>query len=315
MHNSDDAHLAFPSNFDDLIKAIQDAKKKHGPKLMYRGQKNVEWEINSSFSRGFQKHKDTWEFIRNPITRNEEKAYFIAIQSFMNYFSSIKPTEELNEKVRGKGCPYFEYARTHQQNFRKAKIQGIQELNLPGTPLIDFTFDELIGLFFANFDINYDTPGLQPELKAPRNSDAALYVVDYQAFDMYDSFLKIFLRYKLADIENRAFREPCIIHPSSQIDDRNDMKPKRQQAFYVVHIDSRFSIDEFLCMREGILRKQLYTKIIVPKALFEECREFLYNRNYTLDYLFPSEIQYRAERIRRIFEQKMEAFSKNLLKK
>jgi hypothetical protein len=72
--------------------------------------------------------------------------------------------------------------------------------------------------------------------------------------------------------------------------------------FYVVHIDSRYSIDEFLSIREGILRKKLYTKIIVPKALFEECREFLYNRNYTLDYLFPSEIQYRAERIRRIFE-------------
>jgi hypothetical protein len=152
-------------------------------------------------------------------------------------------------------------------------------------------------------------------LKALRNTDAALYVVDYQSFDMYDSFLKIFLRYKLADIENRAFREPCVIHPLSQIDDRNDMKPKRQKAFYVVHIDSRYSIDEFLSIREGILRKKLYTKIIVPKALFEECREFLYNRNYTLDYLFPSEIQYRAERIRRIFEQKMEAFSKNLLKK
>lgn len=53
MQNSGDTHLVFPSSLDDLIKAIQDAKKKHGPKLMYRGQKNVEWEINSSFSRGF----------------------------------------------------------------------------------------------------------------------------------------------------------------------------------------------------------------------------------------------------------------------
>lgn len=305
MNNPIDPHIVTPTNLEELITAIQNAKKEHGPKLMYRGQKNATWEINSSFTRGFDKHKDTWDLIRNPLTRNEEKAYFIAIQSFMNYFASIKPAEELNEKVRGKGCPYFEYARNHQQNFRKAKIHGIQEMNLPGTPIVDFTYDELIGLFFANFDINYDTPGFQPEFKDPRNTDAALYVVNYQAFDIYDSFLKIFLTYKLADIENRTFREPCIIHPLSQIDDRDDMKPKRQKAFYLVHVDARYSIDESLSIREAVLGKKMYTKIIIPKSLFEECRKFLFNRNYTLNQLFPPEIQYRAQAIQRTFRTTM----------
>ncbi len=30
------------------------------------------------------------------------------------------------------------------------------KMNLPGTPIVDFTYDELVALFFANFDINYD---------------------------------------------------------------------------------------------------------------------------------------------------------------
>ena len=73
MQNPDDIHLVAPTNLEDLIKAIQDAKREHGPKLMYRGQRNAAWEINSSFSRGFA--KETLEVIRNPLTREEVKSY------------------------------------------------------------------------------------------------------------------------------------------------------------------------------------------------------------------------------------------------
>lgn len=61
----------------------------------------------------------------------------------MEYLS----TEELIQTLKGKGCPYFEYARHHQQNYLKAKIHDIQKLKLPGAPLIDFTYDELVAFF------------------------------------------------------------------------------------------------------------------------------------------------------------------------
>lgn len=301
MQNPNDIHLVTPSNLEDLIKAIQDAKREHGPKLMYRGQRNAAWEINSSFSRGFT--KETLEVIRNPLTREEVKSYGIALMSFLNYFLSMKPSEEVIRKLNGQGCRYFEVTRHHQQNFLKSKIHGIKEINLPGSPIIDFTFDALIALFFANFEIDYTTEGIQPKLLDARSTDAVIYIVNYQAFEIYTTFGEILLSYKLSDTENRGFKRPCIISPLHQLNDKNDMKPKRQQAFYVVHIDSRYSLDSSLSIIEASMGKKMYSKIIVPKSLFEECREFLFSRNYTLDYLFPSEVQYQAERIKNILER------------
>ncbi len=285
----------------DLIKAIQDAKREHGPKLMYRGQRNAAWEINSSFSRGFT--KETLEVIRNPLTREEVKSYGIALKSFLNYFLSMKPSKELIKKLNGKGCPYFELARHHQQNFLNSKILDIHKLDISGSPIIDFTFDALIALFFANFKIDYTTEGLQPKLLDTRSTDAAIYIVNYQAFEIYTSFRDILFSYKLSDTENRGFKQPCIISPLDQINDENDMKPKRQEAFYVVHIDSRYSLDNSLSIIEASTGKKMYSKIIVRKELFEECIEFLFGRNYTLNYLFPSASQYLAERMKNILKR------------
>lgn len=76
MQNQNDVHLVTPATLEDLIKAIQEAKKEHGPKLMYRGQTNASWEINSSFSRGFT--RKTLELIRNPATSGDVKSYGFA---------------------------------------------------------------------------------------------------------------------------------------------------------------------------------------------------------------------------------------------
>jgi hypothetical protein len=300
MNNPSDPHIVTPSNLEELIRAIQNAKKEHGPKLMYRGQRNCKWKINSSFSRGF--NDPTIASMRHADTRHSEKAYYLSIQSFMNYFSSIKPTEELIRTLNGQGCPYFEYARHHQQNYLKAKIHDIEKLKLPGAPLIDFTYDELVALFFANFELDYTVEGWQPAFKYARTTDAVVYVVNYEAFEIFENFRAIFQTYKLADISNREFRQPCIIHPHGQINDFNDMKPKRQKAIYVVHIDSRYSIDEFLMQYEQGIGKKMHTKIIIPKTLFQECRDFLFNQNYSLNQLFPPEIQYRAQAIQRTFK-------------
>lgn len=300
MHSLNESHVVTPINLEELISALQKAKKEHGPKLMYRGQRNAARDITSAFSRGFT--DSTLKLIRDPSTRQGEKAYFIAIMSFMNYFSSIKPTEELIQKLNGKGCPYFEYARHHQQNYLKSKIHDIEKMNLLGAPIIDFTYDELVALFFANFEINFETQGLQPEFKSPRSTNGAIYVINYDYLEMYESFLKIFISYQLGNIENREFKKPCIIHPLFQINDTDDMKPKKQKAAYVVHIDSRYSIDESLSIIETSIGKKIYSKIIVPKEIFEDCKVFLFDRNYTLNYLFPPEIQYQAQVIQKTFQ-------------
>lgn len=39
--------------------------------------------------------------MRHPDTQHSEKSYYISIQSFMNYFSSIKPTKEMIQNLTG----------------------------------------------------------------------------------------------------------------------------------------------------------------------------------------------------------------------
>lgn len=303
MQSQNCDHCAIPNSLSDLIDLIQAAKKEHGPKLIYRGQRNCKWEINSSFSRGF--NDETMAFMRNPDTCHSDKAYFLSIQSFLNYFASINPTEELIRKLNGKGCPYFEYAKHHQQNYLKSKIHNIEKLNIPGAPLVDFTYDELVALFFANFELDYTVEGTQPLIKDTRATDAAIYIIDYEALEIYENFLNIIQNYRLADIKNRKFRKPCIIHPSGQINDFNDMKPKRQKALYVVHIDSRYSIDEFLIQYERNVGKKMHTKIIISRELFDECKQFLFEQNYTLNQLFPPTIQYQAQAIQRLLQMSL----------
>jgi len=57
-----------------------------------------------------------------------------------------------------------------------------------------------------------------------------------------------------------------------------------------------------LLISEQAAGKRMYSKIVVTKELFEECKEFLFNKNYTLDYLFPSEIQYQIGSIQQVFD-------------
>ena len=300
MQNQNDIHLVTPSSLQDLIIAIQVAQREHGPKLMYRGQRNAAWEINSSFTRSFS--EENLEKIRNPFTRLEKIPYGIVMNSFLNYFLSMEPSEEVIQKLNGRGCRRFEVAPHHQQNFLKSRIHGIKELNPPGSPIIDFTFNALIALFFANFEIDYKTEGSQPRLEEARSTDAAIYVVNYQAFEIYTTFPEILLSYKLSNIENSGFKKPCIISPLFQLNDENDMKPKRQEAFYVVHVDSRYSLDESLTIIEASLGKRMFSKIILRKELFKECKEFIFNRNCTLDYLFPPTIECRDRSIHKIFQ-------------
>ena len=54
---------------------------------------------------------------------------------------------------------------------------------------MDFTFDALIALFFANFEIDYKTAGFQPELPDIRSTDAAIYVINYETLK-FTHFLK-----------------------------------------------------------------------------------------------------------------------------
>lgn len=263
---SKEQHLIIPTTFAEFISELEKAKITLGPNILYRGQHSTHWEINSKLQREVHKQfKDT------PPTHSINQFF---LEQFEAYFRSLRPTEELRKNLNGQGCPYYEMARHHRQNYSKAKIHRIEDCTV-GSPLIDFSLNEFVALFFANFDINYETFDLNKRI-----SDGALYIINYNYLSLYRNIPHL-MSFELYDRDYLRFRKAVIISPSHHINDSNDQKPKNQEARYLVQLDARHSIEDTLLNIEKEIGKQLYFKIQLSKEFFEECRKFLFDKHYT----------------------------------
>lgn len=172
-----------------------------------------------------------------------------------------------------------------QQNYLSAKIDGIK--GYPGSPLIDFSKDPLVAYFFANFWIDY-AGGFEAVIKGVRSTNAAVYVLKIEAFPIYRTIQKL-----ISDLEGsgrestgHVSSRPCIIDPSHAINDLNDQKPKAQKAEYMLQVDLRYSIDDYLLALEQEKGESLFFKIELSKEWVDECADFLLSRGYTLNSMF-----------------------------
>lgn len=262
-----------PQNFSDFLLKLQEAIKILGNDLIYRGQINDEWQINSTLQR--------------TLKLSELLSIEIPRSYVLQYFKNMQPSQELLLTLDGKGCPIFEMSRHHQQNYDKAKIIGISGIS---SPMIDFSLDPLVALFFANFDIDYQANITQPILKQSRQTNAAIYVIDRRVLQVYPTIKNMIYDLEQSDLSNLSNEdsiEPCIILPSHILNDSNDPKPKLQKAHYVIQVDLRYSIEGALLAMEKIAKRPLFFKILLSKEWFNECSEYLSAHNCTLNYFFP----------------------------
>ncbi len=247
-----------PTSIDELDSAIS---KVQSYEAIYRGVKDSRYKITSSLARGNKEDK-----------------------SFNTYNRAILSSEEVVRKLGGLGDPKFETTRHANQNYHKSNIKGIESHENDGSPLIDFTLNIYVALFFAIHEINYKTPGLQAEIIGHPQHDAAVYiVVNREIFKTYKSFMEI--------SENSNSNNPCIISPDHVLNNANDQKPKNQEAIYVVQIDPEISVDLFLIKEEQV-RGPLLIKVILKKELFDGVSSILDKAGFNLNYLLPPQRSY-----------------------
>jgi hypothetical protein len=245
--------LFIPQSIEELMELL----RKRQERYYFRGQANHEWVLNSTLARELRGQTTYLPRINIP----KEPLETWGIREQLNYHKIIlsrwEPTEELLERLSGKGDPYFEIIRHVQQEKLNPKIHNAIS-NHP-TPAIEFSDSEMIALFFAADEV------------VGTDVDGAIFCLEKTIVSRDISFPFALTRMKL-------FGEitPCVIAPGREINDLGNPKPKRQEAIYVFQRDLRNPIDHYLQIE----------KIVINCAFKIEIKTWLSAQGITEEYVY-----------------------------
>ena len=152
---SSDTREWVPSSLDSFLKEIDNISKignKEDSLILYRGQNNNDWPLDSTFVRnsitalfGINNYFDLPPSIRHRVSFHRS----VASLFLMKFDKIIKPSEEAFIKESSHGIdPYFELLK-HVQQYPEKYLE-VQFIN--GTNLIDWTNVFDIALYFAVFE-------------------------------------------------------------------------------------------------------------------------------------------------------------------
>ncbi len=152
---SSDAREWIPSSLDNLLKEIDNIStigNRNDSLILYRGQTNNNWPLDSTFVRnsitalfGIKNYFDLPPSIRYRVSFHRS----IASLFLMKFDKIVKPSEEAFTKESSHGIdPYFELLKHVQQYPEKY----LEVPFIRGTNLIDWTNVLDIALYFATFE-------------------------------------------------------------------------------------------------------------------------------------------------------------------
>ena len=146
-----------PSSLDNLLKEIDHISKivsKDDALILYRGQANSDWLLDSTFVRNsIVSLFNIDNYLALPASIRQRVSFHRAVASLflMKFDRIIRPSKEALQKELSHGIdPYFELLKHIQQYPEKY----IDVPFIKGTNLIDWTYNVNIALFFSIFDFH-----------------------------------------------------------------------------------------------------------------------------------------------------------------
>lgn len=224
-----------PETLGGVISLLEGYKNNH----LFRGQTPEDRVLDSTLARELKGVTKIFPPNYIPALPLAQWSYNAHHQYYSEIYSSFTPSDELIEKLTGRGDPFFEILRYTQQNPKLEKLPGSIQ-NHP-TPLIEFSDDYRIALYFSN---------------KKKDKNGAIFILNKDCLPTVRTFWDA-----VDAIKNERTFVPCLIDPLAQINDLDDQKPKRQQANYILQRNLNFSIDHYLPIKKVIIPKELNTEI------------------------------------------------------
>jgi hypothetical protein len=259
-----------PEDFDNFLKelyAIKDHCDKREHLVIYRGQSNRNWLLDSTFVRfcrkyifGISQSAKLMEDFRLSLEHQQ-----IVWNLLFYKFGAIISSPELVELERLPGIdPWFELLKRLQQYSEKDEIS-----HLKGTFIMDWTTKPEVAIYFSNYD---------------RTGDGAVWVCDAT---LTGKTLATRPVTKERILNNESIGIPLMFHPQKQTVCE---RASNQGAVYFAQMDLRVDLSEIWSLYEGEknIDENVFIKLVLPAtASTEECTNWLEEKGITKSFLFP----------------------------
>lgn len=272
-----------PKTLENLLKVIDEITNiatSEDSLILYRGQTNIEWPIDSTFLRnsisklfGIKKYKDLPGSIRKRRTFHRSVASLL----LMKFDQIIKPSQEAYEKEKTHGIdPLFELLK-HVQQYSE---QYEEVPFIKGTNLVDWTHVPNIALYFSIIS------GVGSN-RALSLGDGVLYIFNSSDTGKIHQTIKtqqLFDNMTSYDFLNGEAGLPLMLHPQKQT---TQIRATNQKPVYIAQTNFSFSMAEVWQQYEKEMNKKVFLKIKINEQLKREINNYLKLNKITESYVYP----------------------------
>jgi FRG domain len=264
-----------PRTFDDFLAELQFiathcTERDH--LVLYRGHRDREWLLDSTFARSCKKNVfgiEPWQKIRFDEFRMSTNYQQILLNLFFFKFDLVaRPSDELFDLEEKHGIdPWFEFMKRLQQYPEE------DTTHIKGTSIVDWTQNSDVAIYFAN---------------ESRDGEGALWICDATATGktlQVITVAEILKKMERLGSENASLGVPLIFHPKKQLTQK---RAANQQPVYVAQMDLRVDLSEVWDHLQGQERSEsIFVKLVLPDGTYEPCSQYLITKGITREFLFP----------------------------
>jgi hypothetical protein len=262
-----------PETFEDFLTECQHVVShclNLGHLILYRGQRERKWLLDSTFVRSLKHHVfgiESWHKIKFDDFRLSAQHQQFALNLFFLKFDFLaQPSQQLYDVAKEHGLdPWFEFMKRIQQYPEE------DTSHLKGSFLVDWTQNVDIALYFAN---------------EFRRGEGALWICDATATGKTLQTItveKILKKMNRMGKRNKSLGIPLIFHPKKQA---NQKRATNQEPVYVAQMDLRVDLSEVWDNFQQT-SEQILVKLILPAATEEAFFRYLQDKKMTREFLFP----------------------------
>lgn len=265
-----------PESFEATLKEIDHlvkSAKEAGSLLLFRGHRNREWFLDSTFARSVKTTLfglKAGESLSKRITESSEFHPAILNLFLLKFGVLARPSEELEQAAQQHQLDaWFEFMKRLQQY--PEEEDGF--FFLKGTNLLDWSQSPDIALYFAN---------------EARDTEGAIYICNATATGKTQQILelgRILDKMKKAGEAQVPLGAPLLFSPPNQI---HNHRAKNQQSVYFAQMDLRYDLEYMWRQREESMGAgTVIIKLVLPVNSIEDVTQHLCAKGISSLHVYP----------------------------